>query len=72
MSIDEAFKFGLSMKEHMMNKNSYVQYKSRIGLFEKWLREEKLFDKPITSITKKTVNQYLNTIVKKNQCQKPK
>ncbi|MBZ9777432.1 site-specific integrase [Psychroflexus sp. CAK8W] len=65
MSIDEAFKFGLSMKEHMMNKNSYVQYKSRIGLFEKWLREEKIFDKPITSITKKTVNQYLNTIVKK-------
>ncbi|MBZ9628172.1 site-specific integrase [Psychroflexus sp. CAK1W] len=65
MSIDEAFKFGLSMKEHMMNKNSYVQYKSRIGLFEKWLREEKIFDNPITSITKKTVNQYLNTIVKK-------
>ncbi|SDG43000.1 tyrosine-type recombinase/integrase [Psychroflexus sediminis] len=65
MSIDQAFKFGLSMKEHMMNTNSYVQYKSRIGLFEKWLREEKLFDKPITSITKKTVNQYLNTIVKK-------
>lgn len=65
MSIDEAFKFGLSMKEHMMNKNSYVQYKSRIGLFEKWLKEEKIFEKPITSITKKTVNQYLNTIVKK-------
>lgn len=65
MSIDEAFKFGLSMKEHMMNKNSYVQYKSRIGLFEKWLRNENLFDKPITSITKKTVNQYLNSIVQK-------
>ncbi|MBZ9628136.1 site-specific integrase [Psychroflexus sp. CAK1W] len=65
MSIDEAFKFGLSMKEHMMNKNSYVQYKSRIGLFEKWLRNEKLFDKPITSITKKTVNEYLNSIVQK-------
>ncbi|PKG44325.1 integrase, partial [Psychroflexus sp. MES1-P1E] len=25
MGIDEAFKFGLSMKEHLMNKNSYVQ-----------------------------------------------
>ncbi|PKG44326.1 integrase, partial [Psychroflexus sp. MES1-P1E] len=25
MSINEAFKFGLSMKEHLMNKNSYVQ-----------------------------------------------
>ncbi|WP_051080740.1 tyrosine-type recombinase/integrase [Psychroflexus tropicus] len=65
MSIDEAFKFGLSMKEHMMNKNSYVQYKSRIGLFEKWLKSEKLFDKPISSITKKIVNQYLNTVVQK-------
>ena len=65
MGIDEAFKFGLSMKEHLMNKNSYVQYKSRIGLFEKWLREEKLFDMPINSITKKTVNQYLNGIVQK-------
>ncbi|PKG44352.1 integrase, partial [Psychroflexus sp. MES1-P1E] len=65
MGIDEAFKFGLSMKEHLMNKNSYVQYKSRIGLFEKWLLEEKLFDMPINSITKKTVNQYLNGIVQK-------
>ncbi len=65
MGIDEAFKFGLSMKEHLMNKNSYVQYKSRIGLFEKWLREEKLFDMPINSITKKIVNQYLNGIVQK-------
>ena len=65
MGIDEAFKFGLSMKEHLMNKNSYVQYKSRIGLFEKWLREEKLFDMPINSITKKTVNQYLNGTVQK-------
>jgi integrase len=65
MSIKEAFKFGLSMKEHMMNKNSYVQYKSRIGLFEKWLKEENLFDKDISSISKKVVNEYLNEVVKR-------
>lgn len=39
ISIEEAFKLTLDLKVNMMNKNSFIQYKSRIGLFEKWLKK---------------------------------
>ena len=55
LSISEAFKMTLELKVNMMNKNSYVQYKSRIGLFEKWLKEKDYFKNPISSLNKKIV-----------------
>ena len=49
----------------MMNKNSFVQYKSRIGLFEKWLKEQKYYKNGIDFITKKIVIEYLNEVLKR-------
>lgn len=64
-SIDEAFKLTLDLKVNMMNKNSFVQYKSRIGLFEKWLKGRLDFKSSISIIDKKLVIQYLNEVLKK-------
>jgi hypothetical protein len=63
MSIKEALKFTLDLKANMMNNNSFVQYKSRIGLFEKWLKENEYYNNPINFISKKIVIQYLNNVL---------
>jgi integrase len=65
LSISEAFKMTLELKVNMMNKNSYVQYKSRIGLFEKWLKEKEYYKNPISSLNKKIVIEYLNDVLKR-------
>ncbi|QXP71278.1 tyrosine-type recombinase/integrase [Polaribacter sp. R2A056_3_33] len=65
ISIAECLKLTLELKVNMMNKNSYVQYKSRIGLFEKWLKEKDYYKNSITFITKKVVTQYLNEVLKR-------
>ncbi|RBW55210.1 site-specific integrase [Tenacibaculum sp. E3R01] len=64
-SISEAIKLTLELKVNMMNKNSFVQYKSRVGLFEKWLIEKEYYKNPITFITKKIVIDYLNEVLKR-------
>jgi len=64
-SIAEAIELILGLKVNMMNKNSFVQYKSRIGLFEKWLKANNYYDNPIRFITKKLVTEYLNDILKR-------
>lgn len=65
ISISEAIKLTLELKINMMNKNSFVQYKSRIGLFKKWLIEKEYFENSITFITKKIVIDYLNEVLKR-------
>ncbi len=65
-TIAEAIKLTLELKVNLMNKNSFVQYKSRIGLFEKWLKAKEHYNNPITFITKKTVIQYLNDVLKRS------
>jgi integrase len=65
LSISEAFKMTLELKVNMMNKNSYVQYKSRIGLFEKWLKEKEYYKNPISALKKKIVIDYLNDVLKR-------
>lgn len=65
ISISEAFKLTLELKVNMMNKNSFVQYKSRIGLFEKWLKKNNYYNHIIDFITKKTVIEYLNEVLKR-------
>ncbi|MFY9241673.1 MAG: tyrosine-type recombinase/integrase [Polaribacter sp.] len=64
-SIAEAIELTLGLKVNMMNKNSFVQYKSRIGLFEKWLKANNYYDNPIRFITKRLVTEYLNDILKR-------
>ena len=62
-TIAEAIRLTLELKVNMMNKNSFVQYKSRISLFEKWLKEKEYYNNSISFITKKIVIQYLNTVL---------
>ena len=64
-SIQEAIKLTLELKVKMMNKNSFVQYKSRIGLFEKWLKKNDYYQNAISFITKKHVIHYLNDVLKR-------
>tara|TARA_R110002126_G_scaffold291587_2_gene453983 strand:+ start:41 stop:1351 length:1311 start_codon:yes stop_codon:yes gene_type:complete len=64
-SIGESILFTLDLKVSMMNKNSFVQYKSRIGLFEKWLKSNNYYNNPISFITKKIVTEYLNDVLKR-------
>ena len=64
-SISEAIQLTLDLKVNMMNKNSFVQYSSRIGLFEKWLKEREYYNNSIDFISKKIVIDYLNTILKR-------
>lgn len=64
ITIKEAFKQALGLKQHMMSPNSFVRYKSRITRFEKWLLLNNYQkDHDIKTITKKTVIQYLNAIL---------
>jgi integrase len=65
ITIQASFKLILSLKVKMMNKNSFVQYKSRIGAFEKWLIKKEHHKNPITFITKKVVIEYLNTVLQR-------
>lgn len=62
-TIAEAFKLTLELKVNMMNKNSFIKYKSKVGLFEKWLIENKYYENPISFITKKIVMEYLNSVL---------
>ncbi|UAM97276.1 tyrosine-type recombinase/integrase [Polaribacter litorisediminis] len=64
-SIGESISFTLDLKVSMMNKNSFVQYKSRIGLFEKWLKANNYYNNPVSFITKKFVTEYLNDVLKR-------
>lgn len=59
LSIKEAFEYALKIKKKSLNDVSYVNYEGRINRFKKSLDE----NKPITSITRKITNQYLNGIL---------
>ena len=62
-SITEAFNIGLSLKEKLMNKNSFTKYKSRINRFSKWLTKKGFEKQSITAIHKKLVIEYLNEVL---------
>jgi integrase len=59
MTIKEAFEFALKIKKGSLNETSYKNFEGRINRFRKWLDE----NLPITSITRKLANEYLNEIL---------
>ncbi|WP_246200062.1 tyrosine-type recombinase/integrase [Maribacter luteus] len=65
VSVEEAFEIGLRIKKNTLNDNSYPKYKSRINRFQRWLEENKKEIDNIKSINKKTVIQYLNSVLEK-------
>jgi integrase len=65
ISILEALTLTLELKVNMMNKNSFVQYRSRIGLFEKWLKQKEYLNNSIDFLNKKIIIDYLNEVLKR-------
>ena len=64
ISIKDAFELALNTKAKILNENSYPKFKSRINRFNNWLLDNKTnLDLCITAITKKTVIQYLNSVL---------
>lgn len=63
LSVSDALKFGLEIKKKELSRNSYRGYVSHINRFEKWLIENQRNKLPISSITKKNVIDYLNSIL---------
>lgn len=61
ISIKEAFEFALKIKKQSLSPNSYAGYHGPLKQFEKWLVENEITS--LKSITKKTVVQYLNSVL---------
>ena len=59
MTIKEAFDFALKIKKNSISDTSYKNFELRIRKFKKSLDE----NQPITFVTKKVVNEYLNEIL---------
>lgn len=62
-TIKNAIKLTLDLKVNMMNKNSFVQFNSRIKLFEKWLQKKGYHENFIDFISKRIVVDYLNDVL---------
>ena len=59
LSIKEAFDFALNLKKNTIRDTSYKNFELRVRKFRKSLDE----NKPITFITKKVINDYLNDVL---------
>ena len=60
LSIKEAFEYALKIKKKSLNETSFMNFAGRINRFKKALDETA----PITSLTRKQTNDYLNDILK--------
>jgi integrase len=63
MSVEEAFDFALKIKKQSLSANSYSGYHGPTRQFQKWLDEHEIKD--IRAIQKKTVVQYLNSVLER-------
>jgi hypothetical protein len=62
--IKESFDLALKTKIKVLGEISYKNFRSRINRFEKWLIEQNIdFKNDISTINKKLVIQYLNTVL---------
>ena len=64
-SVEDAFNFGLKMKEKTLAKTSYGNFENRINRFKDYLLENGFKNRFITSVSKKVVNNYLNMVLQK-------
>lgn len=62
-SIREAFEFGLTIKKNVLSKTSYSGYQGRINRFLNWLDENGGTNDGISTLTKKTIINYLNYVL---------
>ncbi|EGV43450.2 site-specific integrase [Bizionia argentinensis JUB59] len=66
ITLEDAKKIVLDTKEKVLNNNSFPKFRSRINQFYRWLYENDYKETDsIEAVNKKTVIQYLNTVLQK-------
>ncbi|WP_395051663.1 tyrosine-type recombinase/integrase [Flavobacterium sp.] len=65
-TIREAFEFGLKNKINVLGKASYTNYKGRINRFLTWLDTNSSSSSGISTLNKKILNDYLNSVLEKS------
>ena len=65
-TIREAFEFGLKNKISVLGKASYSNYKGRIKRFLAWLDSTSSSSNAISTLDKKVLNDYLNSVLEKS------
>jgi integrase len=65
LTIEEAFKLGINLKQKTLAEKSLSTYKFRINHFKDWLNKNGFAKRYINTITKKVIQTYLNEIVMK-------
>jgi integrase len=64
-TIREAFEFGLKNKINVLGKASYSNYQGRINRFLTWLDSNGSSSNGISTLNKKILNDYLNSVLEK-------
>jgi integrase len=62
-NITEAVTFVLKLKENSLKENSYRDFRIRLKSFEKWLLANGFQNRYITTVTKKTAINFLNSVL---------
>ena len=58
-----ALDFALELKKNSVSDKTFIDYKHRISKFKKYLKDRYLNDLPIKNITKKNINEFLNSVL---------
>ncbi len=61
--VPDAFEFALNIKKRHMKPESFTRFKSDVNKFLNWLKKNHHAYKPISTIEKKVVNDYLNEML---------
>ena len=61
-----ALDFALNLKKSSVSDKTFSDYKYRIGQFQKFLKSNGLENTPISNITKKEINDFLNSVLLKS------
>ncbi|MDL2143584.1 site-specific integrase [Flavobacterium tructae] len=62
-NIPDAVTFALELNKKTLKENSYKDFRVRLKSFEKWLLANGFENRYITTVNKKTVTTYLNTVL---------
>lgn len=63
---ESALNFALELKKNMVKERTFIDYKYRLAHFQKYLKARGLHKSNIADITKKDVNDFLNSILLKS------
>jgi len=61
-----ALDFALNLKKSSVSDKTFSDYKYRVGQFQKFLKSNGLENAPISNITKKQINDFLNSVLLKS------